>query len=1162
MARVNNLSNFLTDVASAIKTKKGSETAIPAANFDTEILALPSQGVYQTKVITINENGQTVITPDSGYDAMDGVQVTTLVPEKQLQTKSYNFTTNQTIELSPDTGYDGFDSVVLTINVPSGGVLQTKSVTYDRNNTYVVQPDSGYDGMSTVNVTVASPYNAKMFRTKALMDADSDKQIGDYAMVYGLTTSAVEPDQGFMKMYLPPTITLPEELTTSFSVDLWIMSSGGGGGGGSPTISPTGFTFWMGNMNSAYVEYSSEDGIHYTRDIVQAETREPSYGDYFEWDSSTSILTFISSYEHIEYHLSDNTKLSICEAIFQVPAQSYDGLFRVENVDNYNNTTSISNLVFNSHNSDTPSSWTLDYNTGTIAFATITTIYNKVHAQFDTSYTTPGLVEKLSNGKYRYYLYRYKRTKSSTTYTNFGVPNLYVRRKYDSTDNTLYFGYYEYATSDWTYSNYELFVYEIDLQNNTITNVSSQYTRAGRDTTSYTSSYGYNKAFCYYTGIDFTNSEIIYGRNNNTSSVNIISYYYTNSTSSINTFSNGYIAMSYGIDTVYVPAETQFTLDNDNQLLPGKIALGADGSHTGDGSIYDNLDTDTLLSGFFNIDLPTTYDNYLIGDPGNKVRYYKKSASGTKFLIKSKFSKFRELINTYASDSKGSFEYLSMDETMYFYLDTNKNLKIVNLETEQITTITLAQPSWYAGENLRFAKDIESILYIKSSDNKLYIYDVKAKQEYSTTVTMSSLYDFRLVYADSNYIMVQSSNSSSNANKPTYVLDTSTKAIIWNANTGTSYMTWSTPSGNWYYQTQNATTLYKWNGSAFQSIRTSNLIVGPHSSTLALEDNNYLYIPCRDSNKIIKYAKSGSESYSTINIVNNTSVSNLSLEALFIDGDYVWVTNSRYDNNFYFIKCTATINSGVPTFTEVEKIELPVLMYNKYGDNEYKLNCGYGLDWSLSLYNTLVKTTDGFDHYQNATSTSNTVSPMKIGNCNLIRVNESTSSDYDYKCIPKDKRTTYNSNNYDFPLYMLGEDMGTGGPGYDTNLVLDSLDAGGAEQYLGGTPITGISNVGGFNVFNANGDSILYYVMKTVTATSNMTGFSMNNIKILDNGVIQWLPYGNNTVFDTDDYLECTITCTDAYGNTETDVIIIYNSEKENYPGPDDPGPDDPGELE
>lgn len=131
MARVNNLSNFLTDVASAIKTKKGSETAIPAASFDTEILALPSQGVYQTKVITINENGQTVITPDSGYDAMDGVQVTTLVPEKQLQTKTYNFTQNTNIQLLPDSGYDGFDQVNLAINVDTGdatddGHLQAK----------------------------------------------------------------------------------------------------------------------------------------------------------------------------------------------------------------------------------------------------------------------------------------------------------------------------------------------------------------------------------------------------------------------------------------------------------------------------------------------------------------------------------------------------------------------------------------------------------------------------------------------------------------------------------------------------------------------------------------------------------------------------------------------------------------------------------------------------------------------------------------------------------------------------------------------------------------------------------------------------------------------------------------------------------------------------
>ena len=42
MARTDTLGNFLTDVASAIKTKKGSQNTIQASNFDTEIANLPS----------------------------------------------------------------------------------------------------------------------------------------------------------------------------------------------------------------------------------------------------------------------------------------------------------------------------------------------------------------------------------------------------------------------------------------------------------------------------------------------------------------------------------------------------------------------------------------------------------------------------------------------------------------------------------------------------------------------------------------------------------------------------------------------------------------------------------------------------------------------------------------------------------------------------------------------------------------------------------------------------------------------------------------------------------------------------------------------------------------------------------------------------------------
>ena len=42
MARIDTLINFLTDVAAAIKAKKGDSTPIPAADFDTEIANLPS----------------------------------------------------------------------------------------------------------------------------------------------------------------------------------------------------------------------------------------------------------------------------------------------------------------------------------------------------------------------------------------------------------------------------------------------------------------------------------------------------------------------------------------------------------------------------------------------------------------------------------------------------------------------------------------------------------------------------------------------------------------------------------------------------------------------------------------------------------------------------------------------------------------------------------------------------------------------------------------------------------------------------------------------------------------------------------------------------------------------------------------------------------------
>ena len=80
MARTNNLTNFLTDVSSAIKQKTGDNTPIPASDFDTEILSIETAGNYQSKTLNITQNGNYNLLPDQDYDAMSNVGISVNVP--------------------------------------------------------------------------------------------------------------------------------------------------------------------------------------------------------------------------------------------------------------------------------------------------------------------------------------------------------------------------------------------------------------------------------------------------------------------------------------------------------------------------------------------------------------------------------------------------------------------------------------------------------------------------------------------------------------------------------------------------------------------------------------------------------------------------------------------------------------------------------------------------------------------------------------------------------------------------------------------------------------------------------------------------------------------------------------------------------------------------
>ena len=265
MARVNNLSNFLTDVADAIKTKKGSQTAIPAANFDTEILALPSQGVYEQKTVNVSANGSQTILPSSGYDAIDELTLTVAVPEKQLQTKEYSFTQNTSIELSPDTGYDGFDTVTVNINVPSQQINnQNKTIT--ENGVYTA--DSGYTGLGTVTVNVSGggSSDVKLFNTVQEMNADPNPEDGDLALVYGMSYQPSKENMMTQSIKLTNTIVLDEKCTSESSF-----------GGNYIEESPEHYDSFYGSINNEHIEisgetengsfnyqYTSSDGITYT----------------------------------------------------------------------------------------------------------------------------------------------------------------------------------------------------------------------------------------------------------------------------------------------------------------------------------------------------------------------------------------------------------------------------------------------------------------------------------------------------------------------------------------------------------------------------------------------------------------------------------------------------------------------------------------------------------------------------------------------------------------------------------------------------------------------------------------------------------------------------------------------------------------------------------
>lgn len=121
MARTDNLKVFLTDVADAIRTKKGTTELIPANTFDTEIESISGGKEEQSKSVTITQNGTQTITPDENK-TLSSVEITTNVLQKPEQAKSVTITQNGSSTVTPDEG-KVLSSVEITTNVGDERVL-------------------------------------------------------------------------------------------------------------------------------------------------------------------------------------------------------------------------------------------------------------------------------------------------------------------------------------------------------------------------------------------------------------------------------------------------------------------------------------------------------------------------------------------------------------------------------------------------------------------------------------------------------------------------------------------------------------------------------------------------------------------------------------------------------------------------------------------------------------------------------------------------------------------------------------------------------------------------------------------------------------------------------------------------------------------------------
>lgn len=172
MAKTDNLTDFLTGVANAIRTKKGTTAKINPQNFETEIGSITTSKPEQEKTAALSMlSGDQIVSPDSGKvlskvtivkpatliatnikkDINIGGVVGTLETQKEEQAKSVTISSNGSQDVVPDTG-KVLSKVTVTTNVPATPVEEKTVELALASGDQVVTPTAGKN-ISKVTIT-------------------------------------------------------------------------------------------------------------------------------------------------------------------------------------------------------------------------------------------------------------------------------------------------------------------------------------------------------------------------------------------------------------------------------------------------------------------------------------------------------------------------------------------------------------------------------------------------------------------------------------------------------------------------------------------------------------------------------------------------------------------------------------------------------------------------------------------------------------------------------------------------------------------------------------------------------------------------------------------------------------------------------------------------